>query len=410
MKKIAGSILAAKGYKAAGIAAGIKDNNVKDMAMIVSDTPAATAIVTTQNMVKAAPVQWDVQIMQKGAYKRAVVVNSGNANCCTGEKGMADTVATAEKAAAALGVQREEVLISSTGVIGVALPIYKVLNGVDLLADALGDDLAHDDDAANAILTTDLVKKTAAVEIELDGKTVHIGGMCKGSGMICPNMATMLAYITTDAAVEPACLQKLLSDTVGSTYNMMSVDGDMSTNDTVVVMANGVAGNKTLTLDDADSADYKAFADAFYYINEHLAKSIVRDGEGATKFVEVDVQGAKTEEDAKVLAKAVIQSSLVKTALFGEDANWGRVLSSLGASGVTFDPSKVSLIFSSDAGMITLLNEGMPIAFDEDEAKKILEEKEINITIHMDEGMEKATAWGCDLSYDYVKINGDYRS
>lgn len=409
MKIIEGGVLAAKGYKAAGTAAGIKEDK-PDMAMLVSDVPAATAMVTTTNMVKAAPVQWDVKIMQEDPYKQAVVVNSGNANCCTGKTGMEHAEETAKQAGDVLGIAKEKVLVSSTGVIGVTLPIDNVLAGVSTLAENLGTSQAHADAAATAILTTDLVKKVVAVEVEMDGKTVHLGGMCKGSGMICPNMATMLSYVTTDAAVSPDCLQKLLSETVQTTYNMMSVDGDMSTNDTVIAMANGAAGNKMLTLDDVNSADYKAFADAFYYVNEYLAKAIIRDGEGASKFVEVEVRGARTQEDARILAKAVIQSSLVKTAIFGEDANWGRVLSSLGASGVVFDPLKVSLNFESSAGMVTLLNEGMPIAFDEDEAKKILTEKEIHISVTLGEGCEKATAWGCDLSYEYVKINGDYRS
>lgn len=409
MKIIEGGVLAAIGYKAAGTAAGIKEDK-PDMAMLVSDVPAATAMVTTTNMVKAAPVQWDVKIMQEDPYKQAVVVNSGNANCCTGKTGMEHAEETAKQAGDVLGIAKEKVLVSSTGVIGVTLPIDNVLAGVSTLAENLGTSQAHADAAATAILTTDLVKKVVAVEVEMDGKTVHLGGMCKGSGMICPNMATMLSYVTTDAAVSPDCLQKLLSETVQTTYNMMSVDGDMSTNDTVIAMANGAAGNKMLTLDDVNSADYKAFADAFYYVNEYLAKAIIRDGEGASKFVEVEVRGARTQEDARILAKAVIQSSLVKTAIFGEDANWGRVLSSLGASGVVFDPLKVSLNFESSAGMVTLLNEGMPIAFDEDEAKKILTEKEIHISVTLGEGCEKATAWGCDLSYEYVKINGDYRS
>ena len=410
MKFIEGGVVAAKGYKAAGVASGLKKNGKKDMAMIVSEAPAVTAIMTTQNMVKAAPVLWDVKIMEASPLKRAVVVNSGNANACTGEQGKADTEATAKKAAALLGLAPEEVLVSSTGVIGVPMPMDTILHGVELLVPALGDTLAHGDDAAHGIITTDLTTKVIAVEVEAGGKTIHIGGMAKGSGMICPNMATMLSYVTTDASVDAACLKKMLSKITQDTYNMMSVDGDMSTNDTVVVMANGLAGNKTITLDDEGSEDYVAFRDALYYVNEYLAKSIIKDGEGATKFIEVEVRGAATKADARTLAKAVIKSSLVKTAIFGEDANWGRVLSSAGASGVIFDPAKVSLTFASSAGMLTLLNDGMPIPFDEDEAKTILSEREIMITVVLQEGGEKATAWGCDLSYDYVKINGDYRS
>ncbi|MDO4288210.1 MAG: bifunctional glutamate N-acetyltransferase/amino-acid acetyltransferase ArgJ [Eubacterium sp.] len=410
MKFVEGGVVAAKGYKAAGVASGIKKNGAKDMAMIVSEVPAATAIMTTQNMVKAAPVLWDVAVMEKSPVKRAVVVNSGNANACTGEKGKADTEATAKKAAELLGLAPEEVLVSSTGVIGVPMPMDKVLAGVELLVPALGDDADHGSDAAQGIITTDLTTKTIAVAVEIGGKTVHIGGMAKGSGMICPNMATMLAYITTDAAVEADCLKKMLAKITQDTYNMMSVDGDMSTNDTVVVMANGLADNSLITAADEGSEAYDKFKDALYYVNEYLAKSIIRDGEGATKFMEVEVRGAATKADARTLAKAVIKSSLVKTAIFGEDANWGRVLSSAGASGVVFDPLKVSLTFASSAGMLTLLNDGMPIPFDEDEAKEILSEREIAITVVLQEGGEKATAWGCDLSYDYVKINGDYRT
>ncbi len=410
MKDIKGGVVAAKGFKASGIAGGIKKNGKKDMAMIVSEVPASTAIMTTQNMVKAAPVLWDTEIMAESPYKRAVVVNSGNANACTGEKGKEDTFKTAQKAAELLGIDAREVLISSTGVIGVPLPMELILAGVEKLVPALGNDIANGDDAAHGIITTDLTTKTVAVEIEIDGKTVHIGGMAKGSGMICPNMATMLSYVTTDAKIAPDCLKKMLSDITQGTYNMMSVDGDMSTNDTVVVMANGLAGNKEITMDELTGEDSIKFAEALHYVNEYLAKSIVRDGEGATKFVEVEVRGAATKEDARVLAKAITNSSLVKTALFGEDANWGRVLSSAGASGIVFDPLKVSLTFSSNSGMLTLLNDGLPIPFDEEEAKKILSERELSITMVLQEGGEKATAWGCDLSYDYVKINGDYRT
>lgn len=410
MKIIKGGVLAAKGFKAAGIAAGIKDNGSMDMALLLAEKPITTAIMTTQNMVKAAPVQWDIKIMEISPYKQAIIINSGNANACTGVLGMQHVEQTAAKVAALLGIKKNDILVSSTGVIGVTMPIEKILDGVDVLTKNLGDDEQHANDAAYGIITTDLTTKTIAVEIELDGKKVHIGGMAKGSGMICPNMATMLSYVTTDAAIEPQCLKKLLAKITEDTYNMMSVDGDMSTNDTVAVMASGAAGNEEITLNNVTSKDFSIFSEALYYVNEYLAKSIIRDGEGATKFVEVTVRGAQKIEDARILAKAVIKSSLVKTALFGEDANWGRVLSSIGASGIVFDPLKVSLVFSSSAGMITLLNEGMPIAFNEDEAKKVLSEKELTILIEMDEGEEKATAWGCDLSYDYVKINGDYRS
>ncbi|MEG0377537.1 MAG: bifunctional glutamate N-acetyltransferase/amino-acid acetyltransferase ArgJ, partial [Eubacterium sp.] len=341
---------------------------------------------------------------------QAVVVNSGNANACTGDLGKEHVLKTAEKTAALLGLHKEDILVSSTGVIGVPLPVEAVLSGVEALVENLGTDDAHADAAAQGIITTDLRTKTIAIEIEIDGKIVHLGGMAKGSGMICPNMATMLSYVTTDAAIEAECLQTMLKKITQDTYNMMSVDGDMSTNDTVIVMANGEAGNTEITNDQAGSTNFEMFREALYYVNEYLAKAIIRDGEGATKFIEVEISGAATKEDAQILAKAVIKSSLVKTAFFGEDANWGRVLSSIGASGVCFDPLKVSLVFSSDGGMLTLLNEGVPIPFNEDEAKKVLSEKELTVTIVLKEGEAKALSWGCDLSYDYVKINGDYRT
>lgn len=409
-KEIDGGVLAPQGFKASGIAAGIKKNGALDMAMVYSIVPAATALVTTQNMVKAAPVLWDNEIVKANPWTQAIVANSGNANACTGEQGMADVQNTAIKAACGLGIDKEMVLVSSTGVIGVPLPIEKITKGVDGLIAALTADVCGADQSARAILTTDTVPKTCALEIEIDGKTVRIGGMAKGSGMICPNMATMLAYVTTDAKIAPDCLQAMVSSITKDTYNMMSVDGDMSTNDTLAVLANGLAGNKELTLGDFGSEAYVTFYDALYQVNETLAKAIVKDGEGATKFIETTVSGAKGEGDARILAKAVIQSSLVKTAIFGEDANWGRVLSSLGASGAIFDPMTVSVWFESKGGRIKLLDHGTPILFDEAYAKVILEEKELQIQVEMGQGDAQATAWGCDLTYDYVKINGDYRT
>ena len=401
-----GGVTTPIGFKTGGINCGIKKSDKNDLAMIVSEVPGVTSIMTTTNVVKAAPILWCNKVMNN-PYKQAVVVNSGNANACTGPKGEEAVMATANKAAVVLGIQPEEVLIASTGVIGLLLPVEKILSGIETLAPKLGNSQEDGDIAANTILTTDTIKKTIAVEVEIGGKSVKIGGMAKGSGMIHPNMATMLSFVTTDVNIEPALLDKLLKETTVDTYNMISVDGDTSTNDMVTVIANGMAGNLPLQ---ENTPDYEIFKEAFIYVHKTLAKKIIRDGEGASKFVEVEVRGTKTKDDARKLAKSVITSSLVKTALFGEDANWGRVLCALGYSGADFDPLKVSLVFSSQAGMITLLNDGAPIAFDEDEAKRVLSETDIHIAVEMEEGYEKAVAWGCDLSYDYVKINGDYRS
>jgi len=401
-----GGVTTPTGFKTGGINCGIKKSGKNDLAMIVSEVPGATSIMTTTNVVKAAPILWCNKVIAN-PYKQAVVVNSGNANACTGQKGEEAVAATANKAATVLGLQPEDVLIASTGVIGVILPVEKILSGIEVLAPKLGNTEEDGDFAANTILTTDTIQKTIAVEVEISGKSVKIGGMAKGSGMIHPNMATMLSFVTTDAKIEPVLLDKLLKETTVDTYNMISVDGDTSTNDMVTVIANGMAGNQPLQ---ESTPDYELFKEAFIYVHKTLAKKIIRDGEGASKFVEVEVHGTKTKDDARKLAKSVITSSLVKTALFGEDANWGRVLCALGYSGADFDPLKVSLVFSSQAGMITLLNDGAPIAFDEDEANKVLSETDIYIAVEMEEGDEKAVAWGCDLSYDYVKINGDYRS
>lgn len=400
-----GSVTSPKGFKAAGIHCGIKKEET-DLAMIYSDVCATTAIMATTNIVKAAPILWCQDVM-KSPCKQAIIVNSGNANACTGEEGMASVALTAKKVAKTMNILPESVLIASTGVIGVPLPVEKIISGIDALVPKLGISVEDGLAAAKAILTTDTTSKTIAVEIEIQGVPVKIGGMAKGSGMIHPNMATMLSFVTTDVNIETSVLKKLLEETNLDTYNMISVDGDTSTNDMVTVMANGRAGNNKIN---ENGPDLENFKKAFIYVNKTLAKKIIQDGEGATKFVEVEVRGAKSKDDARILAKSVITSSLVKTAIFGEDANWGRVLCALGYSGVFFDPGKVSLVFSSQAGMITLLNDGSPIAFDEDEAKKVLSETDIIITVELQEGNEKAIAWGCDLSYEYVRINGDYRS
>ncbi|MCI1931326.1 MAG: bifunctional ornithine acetyltransferase/N-acetylglutamate synthase [Clostridia bacterium] len=406
MKSIEGSVTAAKGFKATGFAAGIKKDK-KDLALIASDVPATAAGAFTTNVVKATSVMRNMQILEKGIKISGIVANSGNANACTGSLGVKSNKEMAECYAKCLGVESNAVLTASTGVIGATFPIEKITDGIKGAFHNLG--YKRDDAllAAEAIMTTDTYSKEVAVEFELGGKTVHMGGMAKGSGMICPNMATMLSFITTDANISWALLNSALKEDIKSTYNMVSVDGDTSTNDTVIVLANGMAENECV---ETEGEDYNTFKEALHYINERLAKNLVRDGEGATKFIEVNVNGAKTKDDAKTIAKSVVKSSLFKAAIFGEDANWGRALCAMGYSGVKFDPEKVDIIFASDAGEILLMYNGTPIVFDEDKAKKILSEKEIKVNIVIREGDKSATAWGCDLSYEYVKINGDYRS
>ena len=407
MKIIDGGVTAPKGFKATGNAVGIK-KGVKDLALISSDVPAVCAGAFTTNVVKATSVLRNIEIVKNKKNKiSGVAVNSGNANACTGELGVQGNLQMAEKFAELLNVPADTVLTASTGVIGATFPIDTIKKGIDDTFPMLGYSREDAHVAAQAIMTTDTYSKEVAVEIEIGGKTVKIGGMAKGSGMIHPNMATMLGFITTDINITQELLDKALMVTIPKTFNMVSVDGDTSTNDTVIVLANGMAENDII---DTENEDYKVFADALYYINEKLAKELVRDGEGATKFIEINVDGAKTEEDAKVIAKSVVTSSLVKAAMFGEDANWGRVLCAMGYSGIDFDTKKVDIVYRSEKGTIDLMTQGTPIVFDEDKAKEILKEKEIYVDIKIAEGEAKATAWGCDLSYDYVKINGDYRS
>lgn len=409
MKVIEGSVTAAKGFRAAGNAVGVKGviTEKKDLAIIVSDVPAVAAGAFTTNVVKATSVTRNMKIMEGKGKINAVVANSGNANACTGEEGIKSNEKMAQCLADILGVDSSTVLTASTGVIGAVFPIDTITKGIKATFPMLGYDRNNALMAAEAIMTTDTYSKEVAVEFDLGGKTVHLGGMAKGSGMICPNMATMLSFITTDAAISQELLNKALKEDIKSTYNMVSVDGDTSTNDTVVVLANGLAGNEEVV---SEGKDYDTFKEALHYVNERLAKNLVRDGEGATKFMEVNVTGAATEADAKTMAKSVVKSSLFKAAVFGEDANWGRVLCAMGYSGVKFDPQKVDIVFASNAGEILLMDNGTPIVFDEDKAKTILSEKEIQVNIKISEGNAKATAWGCDLSYEYVKINGDYRS
>ena len=406
MKFIEGSITSPKGFKACGNNVGLKKDK-KDMALIYSVVPASCAAAYTTNAVKAAPVKRDKSITDRGVKISGIVINSGNANACTGDKGIKDNRKMAEIYAKILGVPAESVLTASTGVIGMMMPMDKIEKGIKLTYPLLTDDVEGGHTAAEAIMTTDTVNKEVTVEIELSGKRVTVAGMSKGSGMIHPNMATMLAFITTDAAIEQSLLNDIVKECVKDTYNMISVDGDTSTNDTLIALANGMAGNGII----ADkNEDYYKFKDAFFAVNGTLAKKMAQDGEGATKLITVNVKGAKTKLDARVMAKAVIGSSLVKAAMFGEDANWGRVMCAIGYSGADFNPDNVDIVFKSDAGSIKLMDKGTPVQFDEDYALKILGEKSITVDIDVFCGNESATAWGCDLSYDYVRINGDYRS
>ena len=407
MKQIKGGVTAAKGYEAASTAAGIKYQGRTDMALIYSQVPCVSAGTFTTNVVKAAPVKWDRQIVDSGAGVQAVVVNSGIANACTGEEGMGYCKETAEAAAKALNIDAAGVLVGSTGVIGMQLPMQKLVDGIQVLAGKKAEGLQSGHDAALAIMTTDTVEKEMAVEMEIGGKTVTIGGMSKGSGMIHPNMCTMLAFITTDAAITKEALQKALSEDVEDTYNMISVDGDTSTNDTAILLANGLAGNQEITY---ASPEYETFKEALHMVNETLAKKMAGDGEGATALFEVKVVGAESIKQAKTLAKSVVCSNLTKAAIAGHDANWGRILCAMGYAGVQFDPEKVDLFFESNAGKLQIIENGVATDYSEEVATKILSEPEITATADIKMGDYSATAWGCDLTHEYININADYRS
>lgn len=407
MKQIKGGVTAAKGFKAANTAAGIKYKDRTDMAMIYSEVPCAAAGTFTTNIVKAAPVKWDQHVVYDSKQAQAVVVNAGIANACTGEEGMGYCKATAEKVNELLQIPTDEVLVASTGVIGMQLPIDRICAGVETMVPELNGDIESGHQAALAIMTTDTHEKEVAVEIELSGKTVTIGGMCKGSGMIHPNMCTMLSFVTTDAAISQELLLEALKADVEDTYNMISVDGDTSTNDTCLLLANGMAENTKIT---EKNADYETFIKALRFVNETLAKQMAGDGEGATALFEVKVVGAETKEQAKILSKSVITSSLTKAAIYGHDANWGRILCAMGYSGAQFEPEKVDLFFESAAGKMQIIKDGVAVDYSEEEATKILSEPAVTAIADIKMGDAEATAWGCDLTYDYVKINADYRS
>ena len=407
MKIITGGVTAAKGFQAASIAAGIKYQGRTDMAMVYSEKPCVAAGTFTTNIVKAAPVKWDQEIVYNHPTAQAIVCNSGIANACTGEEGYGYCRKTAEAASAALSIPEDSVLVASTGVIGKQIPIDKIAAGVEMLKPQLAATREAAATAAQAIMTTDTEPKEVAVQIEIGGKTVTIGSMCKGSGMIHPNMCTMLSFLMTDAAISKEMLQKALSADVDDTYNMISVDGDTSTNDTVLLLANGLAENPEIT---EEGEDYQTFARALHYINETLAKKMAGDGEGATALFETKVIGAQSKKQAKILAKSVICSNLTKAAIFGHDANWGRILCAMGYSGAKFDPEKVDLYFESAAGKLKIIENGVALDYSEEEATKVLSEKAVTAVADIKMGEASASAWGCDLTYDYVKINADYRS
>jgi glutamate N-acetyltransferase / amino-acid N-acetyltransferase len=399
IKSLSIGVTAASGFTAVGVACGVRDAGRRDLGLLFSELPCETAAVFTRNAVWGAPLVVTREAVENGGV-RAVVANSGNANAATGERGIEDARAIQALAAETLGIKPGEVAVASTGVIGVHLPMDRISSCMIAASGELGE---GGEGFAESILTTDTRAKEAVARVEIGGRTVTVGGTAKGSGMIHPNMGTMLAFLTTDAAVEKSCLQETLSRVTERTFNRVTVDGDTSPSDMALLMANGAAGNETLTL---DSPDYPAFVEAVESVARTLATEIARDGEGATRFVEVAVEGAASEESAAALAKSVVGSNLVKTAVFGQDANWGRVLTAMGYSGEAFDPDGVELWF----GSIKVFSGGEPVPHDEAEANATLGAAEVKITVRLSEGNDSATAWGCDLSYEYVRINGSYRT
>ena len=408
MKIINGGICAPKGFFASATEANIKYKNRTDMAMIFSKVSAISAGVYTTNLVKAAPVLWDRKITDSETYVNAIVINSGIANACTKDEGMEYCKQSAKKAASELEVEENSILVASTGVIGMQLPIEKICAGIESLSNSLEQSEKAANEAAKAIMTTDTVSKEIAIEFEISGKTVKMGAMCKGSGMIHPNMCTMLGFITTDVNISKELLLKALREDVVDTFNMVSVDGDTSTNDSLIILANGLVENEKIV--DENSEDYKVFKSNLNFVTTALSKMIAGDGEGATALFEVVVEGAKTKETARTLAKSVVTSSLTKAAIFGHDANWGRILCALGYSGEKFDPDNMELYFESENGKILIYKDGVSVGFDEEKASKILSAKEVRALVKLNMGDFSATAWGCDLTFDYVKINADYRS
>ena len=408
MKHINGGVTAAAGFSATGLVVGIKKKSEKkDMALVYSKVPCKVAGTFTKNVVKAACVKYDMDVVENSPFVQAVVVNSGIANACTGAQGYEYCGLTAKATGEALNIPESAVLVGSTGVIGAQLPIDKITEGVKLMAPLLGETVEDGTLAAEAIMTTDTISKEIAFEVEIDGKTVTVGGMCKGSGMIHPNMCTMLAFITTDVNISKEMLTKAVKANVEDTFNMVSVDRDTSTNDTMLVLANGLAGNDEIT---EENEDFKKFSDALLAVNTYLAKKMAGDGEGATALFEVVVKGAESKSQAVTIAKSVVTSNLVKTAIAGHDANWGRILCAMGYSGAQFDPEKVDLYFKSSAGELKIVENSVSTGYSEEKATEILSQPEITALIDIKMGDAEATAWGCDLTHEYISINADYRS
>ena len=407
MEIIKGGVTAAKGFKATSCEANIKYVGRTDMAMVYSEKPCVSAGTFTSNVVKAACVQWDMKIVHSGDPMQAVVVNSGIANACTGKEGFDACEATAKAVENALGVPYTGVAVASTGVIGMQLPVEKLVNGVNMMSKTLDSSIEAGTAASKAIMTTDTINKEYAVTFEVGGKTVTLGGMSKGSGMIHPNMCTMLGFLTTDLAISKEMAQKALSDVIKDTFNMITVDGDTSTNDTLLFMANGMAENEEIT---SEGEGYDKFYEALFTVCRYLARRMAGDGEGATKLFEAHVVNAKSKDDARTLARSIVGSNLSKAAIFGCDANFGRFLCAMGYSGAQFDQEDVELFYESKGGRLEVFDHGVPLDFDEDYALKIMKEDEVTVYVDMHEGTEEATAFGCDLTYEYVKINGEYRS
>lgn len=401
MKISEGGVTAPQGFLAQGVGAEIKKKDRKDLAIIYSTVPCNAAGVYTSNRVRAACIDLNRENLQDNKAQ-AVVVNSGNANACTGQQGMIDAQRMAELCAELLNLKPQDVVVASTGVIGVAMPMERIEAGIRQAAPALSADGAHN--AAQAIITTDLRCKEIAVDIEIQGTPVHIGAMAKGSGMIHPNMATMLAFVTTDANISSKCLDKALKDSTSRSYNMISVDRDTSTNDMAVILANGLAGNPCI--DDENGADYQTFKAALDYVNIFLAQMIARDGEGANHLIEVQVKHAANEQTARLIARSITSSNLTKAAVFGKDANWGRILAAAGYSGADFNVNKVDIYLGAEK----MAENGMGLVFNEEKAREELEQEKVVITVDLKSGDSEATAWGCDLSYEYVRINADYRT
>lgn len=406
IKIVKSKITAPKGFLAGGIHSGIKKYK-KDLSIIYSKVPALCSAVYTKNVVKAPPLLWCESLTKNNEKIQAIVINSGNANACTGERGYNDALLTAETLSDTLSIPKKSVMVTSTGVIGVYLPVDKIVKGIKELAPKLSDDDESAQNCALGILTTDTFKKEITLEVDIKNTKVTISGIAKGSGMIHPNMATMLNFITTDINIEKELLDEAFKSNIDDTFNMITVDGETSTNDMAVILANGMANNPVINKKDED---YEKFKKALFIVTKELAKDIVKDGEGASKLIECKVAGTKTKQEARVLVKAILNSNLVKTAFFGEDANWGRVISSMGATGIDFDPNKTTIDFESKKGTIRLFENGSPVIFNEEYALEILKEKEIKVLIRLTSGNFEAVGWGCDLSYDYVKINAEYRS